>query len=54
MKQPYFIDGVELHSGARIGIATYPQSGTTIDSLLASADKAMYEAKAARVRITVY
>lgn len=53
MEQPYLIDGIELRSGASIGIATYPQSGRTIDSLLAAADKAMYEAKAARAKIAV-
>lgn len=48
MAQPYLIDGFELHSSASIGISSYPQSGTTIESLLAEADKAMYQAKAQR------
>lgn len=48
LAEPYNIDGIELHAGASIGIATYPASGTTIDSLLASADAAMYAVKAAR------
>ncbi len=46
--QPYHIDGIELRSAASIGVATYPQSGTTIESILAAADIAMYQAKAAR------
>jgi diguanylate cyclase (GGDEF)-like protein len=48
LADPYTIDGIELHSGASIGIATYPASGMTIDSLLAAADEAMYAVKAAR------
>lgn len=48
MARPYSIDGIELQSNASIGIATYPQSGATVESLLAAADKAMYLAKANR------
>lgn len=48
LEQPYHIDGIELCSAASIGIASYPQSGTTIESVLAAADIAMYQAKAAR------
>jgi len=51
--QPYHIDGIELYSAASIGIATYPQSGKTIDSILAAADIAMYQAKAARKQESV-
>ncbi len=39
------IGGLELHTSASIGIAFYPGDGTTIESLYAHADAAMYCAK---------
>ncbi|MGV8861004.1 MAG: putative bifunctional diguanylate cyclase/phosphodiesterase [Pseudomonas sp.] len=41
------IDGLEITLGASIGIATYPECGSNLDSLLRAADIAMYEAKRA-------
>lgn len=44
---PYVIDSLTLHVSASIGIAVYPESGTTSEALSQRADEAMYEAKAA-------
>ncbi|WP_043306909.1 bifunctional diguanylate cyclase/phosphodiesterase [Pseudomonas sp. ML96] len=41
------LDGIEFTLGASIGIACYPECGTSVDGLLRSADMAMYEAKRA-------
>ena len=41
------IDGLEITLGASIGIATYPECGSSLDGLLRAADIAMYEAKRA-------
>ncbi len=45
--EPVSIDEHELRPSVSIGIATYPEDGTTIDVLLKHADTAMYGAKAA-------
>jgi diguanylate cyclase (GGDEF)-like protein len=44
---PYPIGEHILQISASIGIAVYPESGTTIEALTAHADEAMYKAKAA-------
>ena len=41
------IDGLDVSLGVSIGIATYPESGANLDSLLHAADIAMYAAKQA-------
>lgn len=41
------IDGIEISLGVSIGIATYPECGHHLDSLLRAADIAMYAAKQA-------
>jgi diguanylate cyclase (GGDEF)-like protein len=44
-----------VHTTISIGIATYPQDGTTLDLLMARADHAMYAAKeAGRDKVTAY
>lgn len=44
-QQPIVIGGQEVYATPSIGIALYPNDGTEIDTLLMSADAAMYRAK---------
>jgi diguanylate cyclase (GGDEF)-like protein len=44
-EEPFAIDSSELHVGASIGIAIYPNNGVSSAHLLANADVAMYRAK---------
>ena len=39
---PYEFDGYVLHGSASVGVAVYPEDGTTRESLLSAADAAMY------------
>ena len=48
MAEPYLVNGIALQAAASIGVAVFPQAGAPLESLLAAADNAMYEAKAAR------
>jgi diguanylate cyclase (GGDEF)-like protein len=43
--QPCTIDGVELTVSASIGIAVYPEDGSSAEELLKNADAAMYASK---------
>lgn len=45
LTQPYYIHNHELHIGGSIGIAVFPQDGTSAETLLRSGDVAMYYAK---------
>jgi diguanylate cyclase (GGDEF)-like protein/PAS domain S-box-containing protein len=45
LRQPFDLDGHEVHVGASIGIAIYPGHGGSIDELLRHADIAMYQVK---------
>ncbi|MDQ7968308.1 MAG: GGDEF domain-containing protein, partial [Oxalicibacterium faecigallinarum] len=45
LSDPYEIDDLTLHISASIGVASYPESGVTVDALLQRADTAMYRAK---------
>ena len=45
MDEPFVIERYTIHGSASVGIAVYPADGTTKDSLLNSADAAMYVAK---------
>jgi diguanylate cyclase (GGDEF)-like protein len=45
LNAPIQLGGVDLHVSASIGIASYPEEGTTTENLLAHADAAMYCAK---------
>ena len=39
---PFAVEGYVLRGGASVGVAMYPEDGTTADSLLSAADAAMY------------
>jgi diguanylate cyclase (GGDEF)-like protein len=54
LTRPVILDGVEVDVAASIGIALYPEHGEEIDTLVQRADVAMYAAKSARRRYTVY
>jgi diguanylate cyclase (GGDEF)-like protein len=45
MQQPVRIAGIEIHTSPSIGIAFYPADATTVETLVAHADAAMYCAK---------
>jgi diguanylate cyclase (GGDEF)-like protein/PAS domain S-box-containing protein len=45
MAEDFNIDGHKISCGVSIGIAVYPESGTDAETLLNSADTAMYEVK---------
>jgi diguanylate cyclase (GGDEF)-like protein len=45
LDEPFAIEGYILHGAASVGIALYPEDGTTKDSLLSAADAAMYVTK---------
>ncbi|MFK7898207.1 MAG: putative bifunctional diguanylate cyclase/phosphodiesterase [Myxococcota bacterium] len=45
IERPYHLQGNECWISASVGIAVFPQHGETSDSLIQSADTAMYEAK---------
>ncbi len=42
---PFAVEGYVLRGGASVGVALYPDDGTSADSLLSSADASMYVAK---------
>ncbi len=45
MNEPFMLDGMELRTGASVGIALYPEDGRTGPDLLRNADLAMYRVK---------
>jgi len=45
LNRAFIINDEEFEISCSIGVATYPDEGTTTDDLLAVADKAMYKAK---------
>jgi diguanylate cyclase (GGDEF)-like protein len=47
LSHPYPLGPLTLHTSVSIGVSEYPDSGASIPVLLASADEAMYKAKAA-------
>jgi diguanylate cyclase len=46
--EPLNISGRRLHMRASVGIALFPDSGESVESLMVNADEAMYQAKAAQ------
>jgi diguanylate cyclase (GGDEF)-like protein len=42
---PFAVEGHVLRGGASVGVALYPEDGSTADTLLSAADAAMYVAK---------
>ena len=44
-EQPFAVAGCVLNGSASVGLAVYPEDGTTKDSLLSASDAAMYVAK---------
>ncbi|MEE4248512.1 MAG: EAL domain-containing protein, partial [Kangiellaceae bacterium] len=47
MSEPFRIRGEDVRIGVSVGISAYPEDGRDAESLLRSADTAMYEAKSA-------
>lgn len=45
LKPPFFLDNEEFSIGCSIGIAIYPDNGTSTTELLSASDTAMYKAK---------
>ncbi len=45
LAKPYSIEGYEIRTNASLGIAMYPDNGEDADTLMRSADLAMYRAK---------
>ena len=54
LNEPYVIQNRPFVVSASIGIATFPEHGTTADSMLQKADIAMYVAKSGGFGIAVY
>ncbi|WP_369252236.1 putative bifunctional diguanylate cyclase/phosphodiesterase [Geodermatophilus amargosae] len=52
--QPFLVDGVRLHVGVSVGVATAPVPASTMTELLRCADVAMYTAKTARDGVRAY
>lgn len=48
MAEPFFVETESLLLGCSIGIATYPEAGQTVDSLMLHANMAMLQAKGQR------
>jgi diguanylate cyclase (GGDEF)-like protein len=54
LQRPCEVDSLALHVGGSIGVACYPQHGTTVSELLQHADVALYCAKAEHSTCAVY
>jgi diguanylate cyclase len=52
--QPFTVEGIRLHVGVSIGVATAPVPAVDVTELLRCADVAMYTAKSSRSGVTVY
>ncbi|MFZ2727342.1 MAG: EAL domain-containing protein [Methylococcaceae bacterium] len=47
LMQPFFINDQEIQIGSSVGISLYPDNGNDVDSLMKTADAAMYSVKEA-------
>jgi diguanylate cyclase (GGDEF)-like protein len=54
LREPFGLGGVAIELEASVGVAIYPDHGTTVSTLLQRADVAMYEAKRGRHGIVTY
>ena len=54
LRRPFALRGVAVELEASIGVALYPEHGTTIGKLLQRADVAMYDAKRGRRGVATY
>ena len=54
LQSPFYVREIPLFIEASVGISTYPENGADVDTLLQTADAAMYLAKARRVGVVVY
>ncbi|MDB6063580.1 MAG: hypothetical protein JWM78_3683 [Verrucomicrobiaceae bacterium] len=54
MRRGFVVDGITLEIGVSIGIACFPQHGTTHHDLLRAADVAMYAAKRNSLGVVAY
>ena len=54
IQRPFTVEGVRLHVGVSIGVATAPVPAATVQELLRCADVAMYAAKSGREGVHVY
>ncbi|WP_245160125.1 EAL domain-containing protein [Blastococcus sp. CT_GayMR20] len=52
--KPITVEGIRLHVGVSIGVASAPVPAATVEELLRCADVAMYAAKAGRTGVHVY
>jgi len=53
LSEPYEIDGFEIRMTASAGHAIYPIDGDSCDALMATADHALYRAKAAHRKVSI-
>ena len=54
LKAPFEVAGLSLQVRASVGVAVFPEHGTTADELLRLADIAMYQAKQHHTGLSVY
>lgn len=54
LEQPFVLEGLKVDIQASIGIALFPDHGSTADALMQRADIAMYAAKANKAGYSVY
>ncbi|MGY2084425.1 putative bifunctional diguanylate cyclase/phosphodiesterase [Blastococcus sp. SYSU DS0539] len=52
--QPVTVEGIRLHVGVSVGVASAPVPAATVEELLRCADVAMYSAKSSRSGVQVY